>query len=129
MQVIGRGRLWRKQPRGGEKEEANLHWLLPTYPPVGFRERRGIEPTLRPPPCVTTRTAATAGATAAPLLEVRLPPVIWGSDGGSPKAPGAAAAQLPVNYLAHQADSLSARRAEKEDKARSPLRWACVSSG
>lgn len=45
------------------------------------------------------------------------------------QAPGSAVAQLPVNYLAQPAGSLSARRAEEEDKACSPFRRVCVSSG
>lgn len=37
MQVIGRGRPWRKRPQGGEDEEANLHWPKIQHTPSRFQ--------------------------------------------------------------------------------------------
>lgn len=56
---------WPRSPLKEEKrEQPTCICLKSNLPPVSFRKRNGIEPTLRPPTCVTTHTTAKA----APLL-------------------------------------------------------------
>lgn len=84
--------------------------------------------TLRPQTCVMTHNShgwCEGGATALNVVTVG-DLGVWRRVS---QAPGSAVAQLPVNYLAQQVGSPSARRDEEEDKACSLFRRVCVSSG
>lgn len=118
MQTIGWGRPWRKQSKG-----QNAFGLNQTNS-QSFSAPHPQSATL----CHNTHNSHIwcVGSTTALNVVTTSDLGVWRR---VPQAHCAAAAQLLVNYLVQQAESLSAPQAKEEDKACLPLRRVCVSSG